>query len=82
MSAVAFEVTSRGVSCRYCGKPIRLSTAMAKRQAAIKSTETTQNPDLVTKVFQARCRRCHKESLYALEEIADFTESRTDAGFP
>jgi len=49
-----------------------------KRQAAIEATEKKQNPDvdpdLITKVFPARCRRCHKEGLYALTELADFPE--------
>jgi hypothetical protein len=26
---------------------------------------------LVTKVFSARCRKCHKESVYTLTEIED-----------
>ena len=71
MDAVAVVPTFRGVSCRNCGKPIRLSAALIQRQAA---TETNQNPDLVTKVFPARCRRCHKEGVYSVAEIADLPE--------
>jgi hypothetical protein len=78
MSAVVAEPTFRGVICQSCGKPIRLSAAVIKRQAAIQAAETKQNqdanPDLITKVFPARCRRCHKEGLYALAELADFPE--------
>jgi len=78
MSAVVAEPTFRGVICQSCGKPIRLSPGVIKRQAAIQATETKQNqdvnPDLITKVFPARCRRCHKEGLYALAELADFPE--------
>jgi hypothetical protein len=69
MNAVAVAPIFRGVSCRLCGTPIRLPAALMERQAA---TETNQNPDLVTKVFPARCRRCHKEGLYTLAEITDF----------
>jgi len=63
MNAVA-EPILQGVTCRNCGKPIRLSKAVIERQS-------NQNPDLVTKIFAARCRKCHKESLYALTEIED-----------
>ena len=74
MNAVTAEPTFRGVTCRLCGKPIRLSAALIKRQATMDATGANQNPDLVTKVFPARCRRCHKEGLYALAEVADFAE--------
>ena len=60
MNAVA-EATFQGVICRNCGKPIRLSAAVIQRQS-------NQNTDLVTKVFSARCRKCNKESVYALAE--------------
>ena len=64
MNAVAVEATFQGVICRNCGKPIRLSVAVIQRQS-------NQNTDLVTKVFSARCRKCHKESVYTLTEIED-----------
>jgi hypothetical protein len=64
MNAVAIGATFQGVICRNCGKSIRLSEAVIQRQS-------NQNMDLVTKVFSARCRRCHKESLYTLTEIED-----------
>jgi ribosomal protein L40E len=67
MNAVAveaIEATFQGVICRNCGKSIRLSAAVIQRRS-------NQNTDLVTKAFSARCRRCHKESLYTLTEIED-----------
>ena len=64
MNAVAVEATFQGVTCRNCGKPVRPSPAVIQRQSI-------QNRDLVTKVFSARCRKCHKESVYTLTEIED-----------
>jgi len=68
MNAAATAPTLQGVICRNCGNPIRLPAAVIRRQS-------NQNPDLVTKVFSARCRRCHKESVYALTEIEDISSS-------
>jgi hypothetical protein len=66
MNAVAPAPTMQGVICRNCGKPIRLSRAVVERQSNL-------NPDLVTKVFSARCRKCHRESVYAVSEIEDIS---------
>ena len=66
MNAVAPAPTLQGVICRNCRKPIRLSRAVIERQSNL-------NADLVTKVFSARCRKCHKESVYALTEIEDIS---------
>jgi len=66
MNVVAPAPTLQGVICRNCGKPIRLSRAVIERKS-------NQSPDLVTKVFSARCRKCHKESVYVLTEIEDIS---------
>ena len=65
MNAVV-ETTFRGVSCRNCGKPVRLSAALFDRQ------ESHSNPDLATKTFAIRCKRCNREGLYSVGEISDF----------
>ena len=62
-TAVAKSVP-RGVVCRYCGKPIHLSATLLERK--------NSNPDLITKIFPARCKSCTQERLYSLEEIVAF----------
>jgi len=71
--AQALAPTLQGVICRNCGKPIRLSAKVIKRRTASNATETNQNPDFITQVFSARCRRCQKESLYTLAEIENIS---------
>jgi hypothetical protein len=72
MNVVLAGSIFRGVSCRNCGKPIRLSASLLSRQDLIEPLGT--NADLVTKVFPARCRRCHKEGLYTVADIAEFPQ--------
>jgi len=72
MHATAIQTEFRGVSCRRCGKPIRLSASLLKREAALKGAEPSQ--ELSSRVFPARCRRCHAEAVFALDQIAVFSE--------
>ena len=72
MHATAIQAEFRGVSCRRCGKPIRLSASLLKREAALRSAEASQ--ELSSRVFPARCRRCHAEAIFALDQIADFSK--------
>jgi len=71
MHATGTQTTFRGVSCRRCGEPIRLSASLLTREAALKA-EPSHN--LRSKVFPARCRRCHAEAIFTLGQIADFPE--------
>jgi hypothetical protein len=61
----------RGVICRYCGRPMRLSSLFIKREMAIKHDDTKIEL-LHSKVFPKRCRNCLKEGLYNLEQIGEF----------
>jgi len=74
MHATAIQAKFRGVSCKRCGMPIRLSAAMLKREAALKGAGPSQRQELSSRVFQARCRRCHAEAIFTLVQIADFRE--------
>lgn len=65
MNAVA-EKTFRGVECRKCGKPIRLSNSLLKRMDS--------NRELAPKTFAARCKRCAQEGLYVVKEIVEFRQ--------
>jgi hypothetical protein len=70
MYAAAIHANFRGVSCRHCGKPIRLSESFIKRATGITQDEAEKG--LRSRVFPARCRRCHGEAIYALEQIVEF----------
>jgi len=65
MTAEVAKPVGHGVVCRNCGKPIHLSARVVERK--------NPNPELITKIFPARCKRCSRESLYSLEEIVEFT---------
>jgi hypothetical protein len=73
MHAAAIHASFRGVSCRFCDKPIRLSESFIVRQTAIKRGEATSNEELYSKVFAARCRSCHGEAIYSVGQIYDFS---------
>ena len=60
----------RGVTCKHCRKPIRLSVAVLNRK------QQNLPPDLVTKVFPGRCKSCRREALYSLDEISEFPDEQ------
>ena len=65
--------TFRGVACRHCGKPVRLSASLLRREAEMNHLESdSDHQQLHTRVFPARCRACHQEGIYALDEIIEF----------
>lgn len=74
MHAATTRAKCRGIYCRYCGKPIRLSASFIKRERAIKQNEPSFTQELSSSVFSARCRGCHEEAIYTLSQIVDFPE--------
>jgi cytochrome c5 len=71
MQSAAIQVRNRGVSCRHCGKPIRLSASLLKRETELKKDQPDADQQLQTKVFPARCRVCHAEGIYTVDQIVD-----------
>jgi hypothetical protein len=72
MQALAMQQEKRrGVYCRHCGKPVRLSHALLSRETAIKQGEAATDPDLQSRVFTVRCKHCHHEFIYSLSQIVD-----------
>lgn len=71
---VAVRAKIRGISCQYCGSPIRLSVAILKREMTIKQDEGSFGQELYSRVFAARCRVCHQEGIYNLNQIAEVGE--------
>jgi hypothetical protein len=68
----AVQQTFRGVACRHCGKPVRLSNSLLRREADLNCGDTDSGQHLHTRVFPSRCRACHQEGIYALDEIVEF----------
>jgi hypothetical protein len=72
MYAIAMQPEMcRGIYCKYCGKPVRLSHSLLLREQAIKRNESAFQQDLQSRVFPARCKRCHGESIYTVNQIVD-----------
>ena len=71
MNVVDVPMVFRGVSCRFCAKPIRLTTPFIKREMSIKHDEEKAQ-ELSSRVFIKRCRSCRKEAIYNLDQIVDF----------
>jgi len=61
----------RGIYCKHCGKPVRLSHSLLRREEAIKQNESAIHQDLQSRVFPARCKKCHGESIYSVSQIVD-----------
>lgn len=76
MQATVHLVELRGVYCRFCGKPIHLSASFIKRETAIKQNEQTSIQALSSRVFSARCRSCHEETMYTLSQILDLPDDQ------
>jgi hypothetical protein len=73
MQAVAMREVVRGVYCRNCGKPLRLSPSLIQREATIRLSLPEAMPELKSRVFSARCRECLGESVYTLNQVVDLT---------
>jgi hypothetical protein len=73
MDAATSPIMFRGVACRYCGKPLRLSASLLKRTTP---DDANEPGGLASKVFSARCRRCHSEGVFTGADIQGFPEER------
>jgi hypothetical protein len=71
MNGAHVHAVFRGIICRYCAKPIRLTSPFIKREMSIKHDDSRVQ-ELSSKVFAKRCRNCLKEAIYNLDQIADF----------
>jgi hypothetical protein len=69
----------RGVVCKYCDRPIRLTSPFIKREMAIKN-DATKIEQLRSRVFLKRCRNCLKEGLYDLDQIGEFSMNEFGQG--
>ena len=71
MNVAPVPMVFRGVTCRYCSKPIRLTSPFIKREMMIRHDDVRVQ-ELSSRVFAKRCRNCLKEAIYNLDQISDF----------
>ena len=74
MNVAHIQPTFRGVSCRFCRKPIRLSATFIQREITINQAGSSLGQELCSRVFAMRCRACRGEAIYALGHIVNFLE--------
>ena len=74
MHATQRSCTFGGIVCKFCGRPIQLSTSLVKRETSIKAESALA--ELASRVFPLRCRACFVEGIYTLYQIVDFPETR------
>ncbi len=75
MSVESIAQHFRGVKCRRCGKPVRVPALVAKKESASHQLHAPDDMEfhLVSQVFVLRCHCCRKESIYAINQIVDFS---------
>jgi hypothetical protein len=71
MNVAHVPMVFRGVTCRYCSKPICLTSRFIEREMSIKH-DGSKVQELSSRVFVKRCRNCLKETIYNLDQIIDF----------
>jgi len=69
----------RGVLCRDCGKPVRITGSVLRKdnEAHGRAQPDETQFQLISRVFILRCRSCERESIYAINQIVDCTFSQT-----
>ncbi len=74
MSSPVVSEKFRAVVCRHCGKPIRVPSLVMKRESEALSLSDTGDIhyQLVSRVFNVRCRSCERESVYSINQIVDY----------
>jgi hypothetical protein len=80
-SETAQKPNFRGVKCHHCGKPVRVPSSVMRQESASHGSheESDRTFHLISRVFVLRCRSCEKESVYAINQIADFAPEAAPA---
>ena len=78
MNAAHIQGAFRGVPCRFCRRPIRLSKSLIERESSVKQQTPGLIQELRSQVFALRCRTCHGEAIYALDQIAEYSAEGVD----
>jgi hypothetical protein len=74
MSSSVVAERFRAVLCRHCGKPIRVPALVTKREREFLGSADSSDVHchLISRVFNARCRSCERESVYSINQIVDY----------
>ena len=69
----------RAVVCRHCGKPIRVPALVSRRESEFQGLTDSNSLryQLISRVFNVRCRCCERESVYSINQIVDFAHPVT-----
>ena len=67
--AVAVQEQARGVYCVRCGKAVRLSAGLIRREVMMRKEPGPQQ--LQTRVFPARCRAWRAKGVYTMDQIVN-----------
>jgi len=75
MASPVVSESFRAVLCRHCGKPIRVPAVVTRRESEfqISGNSNDIHYQLVSRVFNVRCRSCARESVYSINQIVDYT---------
>jgi len=67
----------RAVVCRHCGKPIRVPALVTRRESEFQGLPDSGSMQyqLISRVFNVRCRSCERESVYSINQIIDYAYS-------
>ena len=73
MSSPVVSERFRAVLCRHCGKPIRVPGLVTRRESEFQGLSDSGDSryQLVSRVFNVRCRSCERESVYSVNQIVD-----------
>jgi len=73
MASPVVSESFRAVLCRHCGKPIRVPALVTRRESEfqISGNSNDIHYQLVSRVFNVRCRCCERESVYSINQIVD-----------
>jgi len=75
MSSPVVSERFRAVVCRHCGKPIRVPALVTRRESQFQeiSDSSSAQYQLISRVFNVRCRCCERESVYSINQIVEFS---------
>jgi len=73
MSSPVVSERFRAVLCRHCGKPIRVPALVSRRESEfqISGDPNDVHYQLISRVFNVRCRSCERESVYSINQFVD-----------
>ena len=73
MASPVVSESFRAVLCRHCGKAIRVPALVTRRESEfqISGNSNDIHYQLISRVFNVRCRSCERESVYSINQIID-----------